>query len=122
MAISIAASCGAAGMIYLLTRAWYGRGPAVVSLLLFLVSPLCWFHGTVALTYIVEAFFSALIGYLCWHVYAGRAAFAIPASAALAVAAGFRPSTFLFLGPLWLASILRTDGKRRALAMAAWPG
>lgn len=119
VAISIAASCGAAAMIYLLTRAWYGQRPAVISLLLFLVSPLCWFHGTVALTYIVEAFFSALVGYFCWLVYTGRTAFVIPASAALAVAAGFRPSGVLFLGPLWLASILRMDARRRALAIAA---
>jgi hypothetical protein len=32
--------------------------------LLFLLSPLAWFHGIVALTYGVEAFFSALVGYL----------------------------------------------------------
>jgi hypothetical protein len=34
---------------------------------------LAWFHGIVALTYIVEAFFSGLIGYLrtCWIHLAG---------------------------------------------------
>jgi hypothetical protein len=122
VAISIAASCGAAGMIYLLTKAWYGRGPAVVSVVLFLASPLCWFHGTVALTYIIEAFFSALIGYLCWHVYTGQARFAIPSSVALAVAAGFRPSTGLLLGPLWLASIRRLHWIHRLLAMTAMVG
>ena len=43
-----------------------------MSLVIFLFSPLSWFHGTVALTYIVEAFFSALVGYLCWRVYSGK--------------------------------------------------
>lgn len=119
VAISVAASCGAAGMIYLLTKAWHGRGPAIVSVVLFLASPLCWFHGTVALTYIVEAFFSALIGYFCWHAYTGKARFAIPSSVTLAVAAGFRPSTGLLLGPLWLASIRRIRGFHRLLAIAA---
>ena len=122
VAISILASCGAAGMIYLLTEAWYGRGPAVASVLLFLASPLCWFHGTVALTYIVEAFFSALIGYLCWRAHAGESRLAIPASAAFAVAAGFRPSTGLLLAPLWLASIRRTHGFYRWLAIATTAG
>jgi hypothetical protein len=119
VAISIVAGCGAAWMIYLLTDLWFGRGPALVSMALFLVSPLCWFHGAVALTYIVEAFFSALIGYLCWRVYTGEAGFAVPASLALAVAAGFRPSTALFLGPLCLMSIRKTGWRQRLLSIAA---
>jgi hypothetical protein len=32
---------------------------------------LTWFHGIVVLTYGVEAFFSALVGYLCWLVFRG---------------------------------------------------
>ena len=119
VAISIAASCGAAWMIYLITEAWHGRGAAGVSAVLFVVSPLCWFHGTVALTYIVEAFFSALVGYLCWKVYTGEARVAVPAAVALAAAAGFRPSTVLFLGPLWIASVWRAPRRHRWLALAA---
>src|SRR5690349_21347253 len=69
VAISIIASCGAAWMIYLLTKTWINQEAANIALGLFLFSPLCWFHGIVALTYIVEAFFSGLIGYLCWRVY-----------------------------------------------------
>ena len=109
-------------MIFLLTRLWYGRGPAVLSVLLFLISPLCWFHGTVALTYIVEAFFSALVGYLCWKVYTGKTGYAVAASIAFAVAAGFRPSSALLLGPLWLVSVCRTQGRHRVLAMASMVG
>jgi hypothetical protein len=117
VAISIAASCGAAWMIYLLTREWFDARAARMSLVLFLFSPLCWFHGIVALTYIVEAFFSGLIGYLCWRVYAGKTGFAIPAAIAFGLAAGFRPSTALFLGPLWLFSLCRVRGARRWLAV-----
>ena len=113
VAISVAASCGAAWMIYLLTREWFGERPGMVSLALFLFSPLCWFHGTVALTYIVEAFFSALVGYWCWRTCAGDRRYAIPASIAIATAAGFRPSAALFLGPLWLYSILFEPGHKR---------
>src|SRR5579863_10398799 len=57
--ISIAASCAAVMMIYLLAASWFGRNAAVFSALLFLFSPLAWFHGTVALTYVTECFFSA---------------------------------------------------------------
>jgi hypothetical protein len=119
VALSVAASCGAAIFIYLLTDIWYGRGAARTSILLFLVSPLSWFHGTVALTYIVEAFFSALIGYLCWKVYTGNAKFAVPASAAYALAAGFRPSTGLLLAPLWLISLWKARGAQRLLAVVS---
>jgi hypothetical protein len=117
VAISVAASCGAAWMIHLLTEEWFGERPALVALVLFLVSPLCWFHGIVALTYIVEAFFSALVGYLCWKVYTGNKAFLVPASLALALAAGFRPSSAIFLTPLWLLSIRRMEWRRRWLAL-----
>jgi hypothetical protein len=117
--LSIGASCGAAWMLYLLTREWFHREAALLSILLFLVSPLCWFHGIVALTYIVEAFFSACIGYLCWRVYTGSSRLAVPASIVLGIAAGFRPSTALFLGPLWLFSIWRVPGRRRWLAILA---
>jgi hypothetical protein len=51
--------------------------------IIFVFSPLAWFHGTVALTYIVEAFFSALVSYLCWRVFSGAEQFAIPAAVAL---------------------------------------
>ena len=117
--ISIAASCGAALAIYLLTKEWFDSGAARVSMVLFLVSPLCWFHGIVALTYIVECFFSALIGYWCWRTYKGQAMFAVPASVAFALAAGFRPSAAVLLAPLWLLSIRRIRGKQRWLAILA---
>ena len=119
VALSIAASCGAAWFIYLLAQRWYGPRAALISLILFLLSPLGWFHGIVALTYIVEAFFSALLGYLCWRVYRGEARLAVIASVVYAVAAGFRPSAGLLLGPLWLFSLWRIRGRQRIFAVAA---
>ena len=103
--ISIAASCGAVVMIYLLAESWFGRGAAVLSALLFLFSPLAWFHGTVALTYVVECFFSALIGYLGWRLKQGSNC-AVALCATLGIAAGFRPSSLLLLGPLCAYAIL----------------
>ena len=117
--LSIAASCGVAVMIYLMTLDWFGPRAARFSGLLFLFSPLAWFHGTVALTYSVEAFFSALLGYLCWRVACGSGTVILPASILLGVAAGVRPSSLLFLGPLFLFSLRNTALKQRFIGLAA---
>jgi 4-amino-4-deoxy-L-arabinose transferase-like glycosyltransferase len=119
VALSILASCATAEMIYALTDEWFGSRAAVFAGLLFLFSPLCWFHGIVALTYIFEAFFSALVGYLCWRAYQGRAWFLVPAAVALGIAAGFRQSTLLFLGPLWLLSLRRARWDQRIVGAGA---
>jgi hypothetical protein len=112
VAISILASCGTVAVIHRLASDWFtstsvGRPAAAFSGLLFVFSPLAWFHGTVALTYIVEAFFSALVGYLCWRVYSGAARLVFPAAAALGLAAGFRQSSLVVLAPLFFFSIRR---------------
>jgi hypothetical protein len=127
VAISIAFSCGAAAIIWVLTNCWFGRSAARWAGLIFLVSPLAWFHGIVALTYIVEAFFSALVGYLCWQLYSGSPRFALPAAVAAGVAAGFRPSSILVLGPLFLFSLSGVSRRRVAagigvfvLTLLAW--
>jgi transmembrane protein TMEM260 (protein O-mannosyltransferase) len=112
VAISIAASCGAAAMIYVLADEWFGIQPARFAGLLFLFSPLAWFHGTVALTYIVEAFFSALVGYICWRVYEGRSRWIVLGAFTLGIAAGVRPSSLLFLGPLFLFSFRSVPRKQ----------
>lgn len=114
VAISIAASCLAAALTYQLTHTWFGRRAARCAGLLFVFSPLAWFHGTVALIYIVEAAMAALIGYLCWLAYQGRRDMMIPAAIVFGLAAGVRQSTALFLAPLLLLS-LRQAGWRHAL-------
>ncbi len=119
VAISIAASAGAVFLIYLLAENWFGRKAALFGGLIFLFSPLSWFHGTVALTYIVEAFFSALVGYLCWRTYSRDSRWVIPASIALGLGAGFRPSSLLLLGPVWLLSISRLPRKQALVGCAA---
>lgn len=119
VAVSIAASAAAAVAIYALADGWFGRRAAVFAGLIFLFSPLAWFHGTVALTYIVEVFFSALTGWLCWQVYQGRAGFVIPSAVVLAFAVGVRQSSILFLGPLWLFALRRAGWRRAVVGFAA---
>ena len=127
VAISIVFSCGAVATIYILAEDWFGRNAACFAGLIFVFSPLAWFHGTVALTYIVEAFFSALTGYLCWRVYRGAVRFILPSAIVLGIAAGFRPSSLLLLGPLWLFSFRNASRKQAAggigalaLTLLAW--
>ncbi len=116
--LSVGASCGVVVMIYKMAFEWFGQREARFAGLIFLFSPLAWFHGVVALTYSVEAFFSALLGYLCWQVENGSQAALLPAGIILGVSAGVRPSSLLFLGPMFLYSIRRAP-RRRQLAGAA---
>ncbi len=125
--LSIFASCGVVILIYKLALEWFGLRPARFAGALFLLSPLAWFHGTVGLTYSVEAFFSALLGFLCWRINCGNTALIAPAGLLLGISAGVRPSSLLFLGPLFLFSLRNATPKRRvlggavlALTLAAW--
>jgi hypothetical protein len=119
VAISIVFSCGAVAMIYVLAGRWFGRNAAFFAGLIFLFSPLAWFHGTVALTYMVEAFFSALTGYLCWRIAGGAARFILPGAMVVGMAAGFRPSSLLLLGPLLLFSLHNANRKQAAAGIGA---
>jgi Protein of unknown function (DUF2723) len=118
VAISIFFSCGAVALIYALAADWFGRKAGVFAGLIFVFSPLAWFHGTVALTYAVEAFFSALTGYICWRICCGAGRFAVPGAIAVGIAAGFRPSSLLLLCPLLFFS-LRKIGRAQAAAGGA---
>ena len=117
--MSIVFSCGAVTMIYALTDNWFGRNAALFAGLVFLFSPLAWFHGTVALTYIVETFFSALVGYLCWRICCGVTLFVAPCAVVVGVAAGFRPSSLLLLVPLLFFSLGKAGLKQAVAGIAA---
>jgi 4-amino-4-deoxy-L-arabinose transferase-like glycosyltransferase len=125
--LSILASCGVAIVIYKTTLDWFSEMAALFAGILFLLSPLAWFHGTVALTYIVEAFFSGLLGYLCWRIYCGNERFVLSAGVILGISAGVRPSSLLFLTPLFLFSLWKATSKGKrvglgalAVTLAAW--
>jgi hypothetical protein len=117
--LSIVASIATVILIYLLAMEWFGPRAATFAGLLFLFSPLAWFHGTVALTYSVEAAASAFMGFLCWRIDRGRSSFILPTAIVLGISAGIRPSSILFLGPLFLFSLRRATLKRQMLGIAA---
>jgi hypothetical protein len=117
--VSIAASVAAVVLIYLLALEWFGQRAAMFAGLLFLFSPLAWFHGTVALTYSVEAAASALLGFLCWRIQQGARHFIVPTAIVLGITAGVRPSSILFLGPLFLYSLRHVELKRQLEGIGA---
>ena len=117
--LSILSGCGVVVLIYYMALDWFDQKAARFAAALFLFSPLAWFHGTVALTYSVEAFSSALLGYLCWRVYIGRNGYIVPAALTLGLSAGVRPSSLLFLGPLFLFSLSKAKPKWIFLGMLA---
>lgn len=117
--LSIAASCGAIAVIYQMALEWFNQRTARFAALLFLISPLAWFHGTVALTYSVEAFYSALLGYLCWRIAQGHSQWIVAAGILLGVSAGVRPSSLLFLGPLFVFALRTATRKRQLAGLAA---
>ena len=115
--LSVLSGCGCILLLDRLARAWFGASEARFACLIFLFSPLAWFHGTVALTYAVEAFFSLLSAWLCWKVVRGTATAGWPAGIALGVAAGVRPSSLLLLGPLFVYSFARAPLRTRLSAL-----
>lgn len=117
--LSILTSCGAVVVIYELALDWFSPMAARFSGALFLFSPLAWFHGTVALTYIVEAFFSGILGYLCWRIYEGNERLVLAAGVLLGISAGIRPSSLLFLAPLFLFSLWNATSKGKSVGLAA---
>jgi len=117
--LSILAGIATVALIYLLALEWFGPRAATFAGLLFLFSPLAWFHGTVALTYGIEAAASALMGFLCWRIERGKAAYTVPTAVVLGITAGIRPSSILFLGPLFLFSLRRAPFKRQVVGAAS---
>lgn len=99
-------------LIYLLAKEMYDCRTAVIASLLAAVSPNLWFHGEVALSYGVEAFFSALTGFLCWKIHQGRHDLLWVAALVLGVAGGFRQNTMVFLFGLAIFAAWKAPARR----------
>ena len=69
-------------------------------------SPLIWFHGEVALSYMLEFFWVSSVVHFCYKVQT-RSWWALLASALLiGMAGGIRPNTPVFLFPLWVMGVI----------------
>ena len=105
--ISILFSGLAVVAIYYLGKEIFDKKTGILAALIALTSPNLWFHGEVALTYVVEAFFSAFVALLCWRMLKGEHKYIWLSVIALGIAGGIRQNTVVFLLPLWLFSIKR---------------
>jgi Protein O-mannosyl-transferase TMEM260-like len=101
---------------------WIAAGAAAI----YATNPISWFYGSIAEIYPVEGFFSAVIAYLV-IVSFRRPSFLIYASAMLAIAGGFRPTTEVFLFPLYVFGLWKKDRKTILISLtvlvvlnAAW--
>jgi hypothetical protein len=103
--------------VYYVGSELFGKKTGLLAALIALTSPNIWFHGEVALTYIVEAFFSTASAFLCWKVYKGNHRYLWLSAVTLAVAGGVRQNTAVFLLPLWLFSIKYVPPKKMMLAI-----
>jgi 4-amino-4-deoxy-L-arabinose transferase-like glycosyltransferase len=117
VSISIVFTSLSVMFIYLLAKQMYDFPTALIAALLALTSPNLWFHSEVALSYSAEAFFSTLIGFLCWKIYRGRHDLVWTCALALGLAGGFRQNTLVFLLPLFVLAAWRVGIRRSAAAL-----
>jgi len=92
--------------LYLLGEVLLNRKAALITGFLVLTSPLVWFHGEVALSYMLEFFWVPFVVYFCYRMET-RSGWALWVSALLiGLAGGIRPNTPFFLFPLWILAVL----------------
>ena len=103
--ISILFSGLAVVAIYYLGKEIFDKKTGILAALIALTSPNLWFHGEVALTYVVEAFFSSFAALLCWRILKGEHKYLWLSVIILGIAGGIRQNTVVFLFPLWLFAV-----------------
>jgi hypothetical protein len=125
--LSILFSGLTATSLFFLAREMFDERTAVIAALLFLTSPMFWFHGEIALARIVEAFFVTHLALICYKLLKRTWRYPWVAGLVLALAGGVRLNTLVLLFPLWLCSVRRSSRRDVALgivvftmATAAW--
>lgn len=116
IAATICACLFLALLIFEFTENWIAAAGAAW---IFATNPVAWLYGSVAEIYEVEAFFTAVI---CYSVIASfrRPKMLIWAAIATAIAGGFRPTTELFLLPLFIAAFFGKDRRTFLISVALW--
>jgi len=108
--------------IFYLAKEVYGQRIAWISTLLLVSSPMVWFHGQVALTYVSDALFAtffALFAYRSLISKSGSTRELFWASIVLAIGGGFRPTLVILMIPLWLWIVLRQRSWKVLLTQSA---
>lgn len=106
--------------VFYLAKKIAGVKVAWVSLGLLVFAPLFWFHGQVAMNYVIELFFSAWAGLYLYQAITATTApvrqrALLTASLILGIGGGFRPTLVIFMAPLWLWAIGREFNWRKLL-------
>ncbi|MDD3926943.1 MAG: DUF2723 domain-containing protein [bacterium] len=107
--------------IFYLGRTIYSQKVGLIAAVLVLFSPSAWFHGEVALSYIVEAFMVTVIAWLAYGAAPGDKRRLLLLTLLLGLTAGIRQNTGLFLLPLWVWALWRTafaDGRLKVAVVA----
>ena len=111
--LNIAATIGAcwfiAKLVYDLTQNSNASAGAAA---LYAANPVSWFYGSVAEVYAVEGFWVSVIAYLVLATRR-RGTYLLWASAAMAAAGGYRPTTEVFLLPFYAAAYFYASFPRK---------
>jgi hypothetical protein len=117
VSVSVIFSGLAVVAIYFLSKEIYSGRTGLLAAVLAITSPNFWFHGEVALSYMVEAFFSATVALFCWRIYRGEHKYIWLSVIALGIAGGIRQNTVVFLLPLWLFSVRKAPIRKVVLSV-----
>ena len=107
LVLSVIASGLTVVAIYQLGRTLFDRETGLWAATFALTSPLLWYYGEVALTYVVAAFFNTWIAILCCNLLQRQSRDLYLSSVVLGITGGIRQDVLIFLFPLWLFCIMR---------------
>jgi len=105
--ISVLTSGLSATLIFVLGKRWFDKRVGLAAAILMLTSPLIWFHGEIALSYMLEFFWVILIVMLCSSFLRGNDKAFLASALCLGLAGGIRPNTPVFLFPLWAIVVFK---------------
>src|SRR5437773_5758148 len=102
--------------VYYLGVAIFDRQEGLWAATFALTSPLLWYYGELALTYVVAAFFNTWIAILCWNLLHRQPRWLYLSSIVLGITGGIRQDVLIFLLPLWSFCIFGFPWKQVLIA------
>lgn len=115
--VSILASGLSAAFIFVLGQRWSGKRTGLIVAALMLSSPLIWFHGEVALSYMLEFFWVLVLVLSCFSACQGNEKALFVSALLLGLAGGIRPNTPVFMFPLWVFSAHKFPIRKIAISL-----
>lgn len=106
--LSVISSGAATCLLYRLGHIMFSKRAALYGALLFMTSPLIWFHGCIGFSYMFVAMFSLLLVILVYQsIQTKEVLYAYLASLVYGLLGGFRPQDMPILFFVWLLAIWR---------------